>query len=175
MFKEKAKAPKREPSITEAALALLSSKLDLSKDIVLKDFDRYLQLAGDIKRPLELTEPRHVTVAKKDGTYMKIALIGGEVFYTKGCYLGKRGDIIIQATLNDPDTDYSNCEFSAREAEEVLEGYHHIIESYASDYGLENEDKDRKEAAKVGKELEDAKHAEAILNSRMTDNRFGSW
>lgn len=153
-------------SETAATIAALSKSTGLNEMEVLNEFGNYLLAERREFKTVTLDSPMSVTM-KRSGTFSRIPMIGGESFAVIGAYLGKRDGVILNL-LGDYEGQINSFEMPASKAEEHLEGYKKLLERFIVTYGDEDLGVD-------SERIESEAHAAAILQSRMSDNRFGSW
>lgn len=119
-------------------------------------------------RAFMLSEPRQLTVKKKNDTYAKRPHIGGESFSTVSAYPGKRGALIFTFAPKEV-ADYALVEMSEKEATDLFPDFKNYIKSAEGGLGAAMDEVKKATAA----EAEAAKNADKF--EKYADLGFGSF
>jgi hypothetical protein len=120
---------------------------------------------------LRLDAPGTHTIKMHSGQYRKVPFIGDEEFLPGHVYLGKRGALIYCFEPSPMMEKVQHLEVGEDAVNEVFPGFSGFVEKiWAAEEGRDVA-KAKEEAAR----LENAAHERAVVETRMQDQRFGSW
>lgn len=159
----------RPASAALAAVQTLAATTGSSEDEILKEMTSFFSSRATEEKTVTLDSPMSITVSVL-GKYSRVPMIGGEEFSVVGCYMGKRDGVIL-LMLGEHEGQLKTFEMPAHVADQHLEGLDNLLAKFIGTYGMEDPD----DLMGEGKRIEDEAHADAILQSRMSDQRFGSW